>query len=172
MPMPGHEGEHKHGEMECSMSMLWNTSTRGICVVFPSWKVTGHQSLLGTLVALFLLSMLLEYLRLCVSSLDARLIASNQLSSGILSALTGNPSHRRKASVQHRHVSQGVSGGGAALLSSGVNATLGERRQTPTDSTSSSWNASDDDAPLLPAASGSRRTRRTSLWTRMQRAVV
>lgn len=175
MPMPGHDNDHHHGGMdgmECSMSMVWNTSTRGMCVVFSHWKVSGPQSLLATLTALFLLSMLLEHLRMCIRSMDARLISSHQLSNGIFSAFSPNASHRRKASVhQQRQVSQGF-GSSAALLSSGLNQAIGDRRQTPTDSTSNSWAPSDDDAPLLPGAGASRRSNRVSMMARMKSAVV
>jgi hypothetical protein len=169
MPMPGHGGHHPD-KMMCSMSMVWNTSTLGLCIVFPSWQITGTQSLIATLLALFLLSVLLEYLRLCIRSLDAHLITSHHLTNGILSAFVGNasPSHRRKASVQQkRQVStQGI----GSILSSSVNAsTVGDRRQTAdTNSNSSSWGPSDDDAPLLPAPNMSRSTRNLSMRSRVQ----
>lgn len=168
MPMPNH-GEHGGSTMQCSMSMVWNTSTRGMCVVFSSWKVSDAASLLSTLLALFLLAMLLEYLRLRIRSLDAHLISSHHLTSGILSALA-SPSHRRKASVQQRRHPSGITGS-AALLSSSVHSSLGDRRSPPTDSTTSSWGASDDDAPLLPGVH-SRRTKRASFSHRLRRAIV
>lgn len=169
MPMPGH-GDHNHGNdaMQCSMSMLWNTSTRGLCVVFASWKITDTKSLFATLLALFLLAMLLEYLRLRIRSLDAQLISFHNLTNGILSSLAGTPSHRRKASIQQR---RHPSNSNAALLSAGAQSTLGDRR-SGTDSTTSSWNTSDDDTPLLPGAHPKRKSKRASLSTRLMRAFV
>jgi hypothetical protein len=168
MPMPG-EGKHDHDAMMCNMSMIWNTSTRGMCVVFAGWRVSDTTSLLATLLALFLLATLLEYLRLRIRSLDAQLISSHHLTNGILSALA-NPSHRRKASVQQRRHPSSVQGS-AALLSSGVHSSLGGRRSPPSDSTPSSWGPSDDDAPLLPGGHA-RRSKNVSLFTRLRRAVV
>lgn len=167
-PMPGWDQDHGNDAMQCSMSMLWNTSTRGLCVVFASWKITNTQTLLATLLALFLLAILLEYLRLQIRSLDAHLISSHHLTNGILSSLTGTPSHRRKASIQQR---RHPSTSNAALLSAGVQSTLGDRRSA-TDSTTSSWNTSDDDAPLLPGNHQKKRSKRASLLMRIRRALV
>lgn len=155
MPMPG------HGDgMQCSMSMVWNTSTSGICIVFSSWQIQGPRSLALTLSALFLLAMLLEYLRLSIRSYDAHLLSTYYLSSGVLSALNASSTHRRKASIQQRRNLS--TAGGAALLSSSLKPTLGERRSTTSgDSTTSSWGASDDDAPLLPAPNGNRQKKKS-----------
>jgi len=169
MPMPGH-GEHDHDAMMCSMSMLWNTSTRGMCVVFASWRVSDTSSLMATLLALFLLATLLEFLRLRIRSLDVELISSHHLTNGILSSLA-NPSHRRKASVQQRRHPSGVPNSAALLSSSVHSSSLGGRRSPPSDSTPSSWGPSDDDAPLLPGGH-SRRAKKFSLFTRLRRAVV
>jgi hypothetical protein len=170
MPMPGH-GDHDSHAMQCKMSMIWNTDCQGICVVFSSWQVTGTPSLAATLVALFFLSMLLEYLRLRIRSLDAQLISSYQLTNGILSALGSQPAHRRKASIQQkRHPSQSL---GGSVLSSGVNTALvGDRRVPASDSVGSSWAASDDDAPLLPSSNGAREPRRPSMWSRLRHAFL
>lgn len=167
MSMPG------HGEMQCSMSMVWNTSTKGMCVVFSSWKVTGPQSLAMTLFALFLLSMLLEYIRLCIRTLEAQLITTHHLTNGIFPALGGgsnHQSHRRKASIQQkRHPSQVV---GSSIISSGISNTIGDRRVPQTDSSGSSWVASDDDAPLLPGPHVARDSRSTPLLYRLKCGLV
>ncbi|UZJ57126.1 hypothetical protein CBS101457_006446 [Exobasidium rhododendri] len=169
MPMPEH-GHHDASEMQCMMSMTFNTSTKGLCVVFSSWIVTDTASLAATLLALFVLAMLSEYLRLRSRSLDVHLINSYQLANGVSSALNSPQSHRRKASIQQkRYSSQGV---GSSILSPGFNALIGDRRKPHTESSGSSLLASDDDAPLLPGPASSSDVRKASLWSRLTHALL
>ncbi|PWN32200.1 Ctr copper transporter [Meira miltonrushii] len=121
----GHEGmDHGGGAMECSMSMVWNYATDGMCVVFPSWHVKGKQSFVLTLVALFLLAAVLENLRFRIRKFDVQLISTHRLTNNVMASLTGGGanSHRRKASVQH------VLGQSAGKTSGIGTATLGDRR--------------------------------------------
>lgn len=154
---------HSHGDM-CSMSMLWNTSTRGMCIVFSSWRVSGPTSFYLSLATLFLLAALSEYLRYQIRMLDIRLITSNHLTSSLLCGGTSNY-HRRKASVQHVHSTSSAdlassrnspaktsSLGGPSLATSALGVGLGDRRSPGFASADSSnvGSRSDDDAPLLP----------------------
>jgi hypothetical protein len=122
---------------------------------------------------LFLLSMLLEYLRLSIRSFDAHLITSHHLTNGILSALGNNSTHRRKASIQQKRQSTQGAGSSGALLSSGVNTTtIGDRRVSQTDSNGSNWIASNDDSPLLPSPNTTRSSQKSTLFSRLQHAFV
>lgn len=165
--------EHGHGHepeaMQCRMTMLWNTSTSGICVVFASWEVSDTSSFLATLLSVFLLAMLLEYLQLRTRSLNAHFASSQLLSNSSVSASV-SPSHRRKASVQQTHHPDEVHSV-ASPLSPGVHSTLEERSSLPTISIPSSWDAGDDDSPLLPGVHVTR-PRRLSIFTQLWRAVV
>jgi copper transporter 1 len=167
MPDGGHGGHnvpsHNHGgdALTCSMSMVWNTATQGMCVVFPSWHVTGQHSFVMTLVALFIIAMMLERIRYQIRALDGKLIIQHKIDSGLLNAWGSPRDHRRKASVQQVLVGNGMSRsplksdgslGGPALVSS---MSVGDRRASPShlNSDSASFGSrSDDDAPLLPSA--------------------
>lgn len=164
----GHEGMD-HGVMQCSMSMVWNYATDGMCVVFPSWHVKGKDSFIFTLIALFFLAALLEHLRFRIRKFDVQLISSNRLTNNVMASLTGSNNHRRKASVQH------VLGQNSGKTSGIGTATLGDRRaspsHTPTDFGSQTSSRSDDDLPLLPG--GHQRQRRNqSLLGRVYDALV
>ncbi|GAA5837260.1 hypothetical protein JCM11251_004948 [Rhodosporidiobolus azoricus] len=69
MPMPGH-GDHS---MACKMNMVWNTDPVGVCLVFPSLQIHSQASVLFWLIALVLLSMSCEYLRLSLLTFDRNL---------------------------------------------------------------------------------------------------
>lgn len=57
----------------CSMNMLWNTQIIDTCVVFRSWHVHSHTQFVLSFVAILLLSVLYEYLRLFQCDVDARI---------------------------------------------------------------------------------------------------
>lgn len=192
MPGDEHGGNGGHGDldMQCSMSMVWNTATRGMCIVFPSWRVTGPASLLVTLIVLFLLAVLLEYLRFCIRTLDAHLLLTHNLTSGLLDGLHGGGgAHRRKASVQrvhggaNGHSTAGTSDLGAlGGLYSGSSSPSSRNSPHPGRSSSragptlvpsaaalgigrpsdssSAGSRSDDDAPLLPGGGAAANRRR------------
>lgn len=170
MPMPGHhDGSGGHGgmdhggggAMQCSMSMVWNYTTDGMCVVFPSWHVKGKRSFVVTLIALFFLAALLEHLRFRIRKFDVQLISANRLTNNVMASLTGSNNHRRKASVQN------VLGQNASKTSGIGTTTLGDRRaspsHTPTDFGSLTSSRSDDDLPLLPGGHQNRRRNQSVL---------
>ncbi|GJN93559.1 hypothetical protein Rhopal_006616-T1 [Rhodotorula paludigena] len=73
----GHSGHMPDdSSMPCKMSMLWNTDPIGACLVFPSLQITSTGTLVFYLVAIILLSMLCEYLRLSLATFD-RALRSN-----------------------------------------------------------------------------------------------
>ncbi|KAL5001197.1 Ctr copper transporter family-domain-containing protein [Aspergillus recurvatus] len=54
-------GHHGHSDMDmegdqCSMNMLFTWSTKNLCIVFSTWRVTGPLSLIGSLVVIVLLA--------------------------------------------------------------------------------------------------------------------
>lgn len=63
-----------HPLAHAQMSMLWNTSPTGICLVFPSLQITASPfSLLFYLAFITLLALSCEYLRLALASFDRQL---------------------------------------------------------------------------------------------------
>ncbi|KAH8426735.1 low-affinity Cu transporter [Aspergillus melleus] len=52
----GGHGDMDMGEGQCSMNMLFTWSSKGLCIVFRQWQVTGLASLLGSLVVIVLLT--------------------------------------------------------------------------------------------------------------------
>ncbi|KAL4901277.1 hypothetical protein BDW74DRAFT_84621 [Aspergillus multicolor] len=61
MDMDMDHGHHGHGDMDmggdqCSMNMLFTWSTKNLCIVFSTWRVTGPLSLLGSLVVIVLMA--------------------------------------------------------------------------------------------------------------------
>lgn len=66
----GHGGMGK-GDM-CSMNMIFTWSTDNLCVVFRWWHIRTHTDLLLTLVAVVLLGMGYEYLKVLGARLDAK----------------------------------------------------------------------------------------------------
>ncbi|KAL4765610.1 low-affinity Cu transporter [Aspergillus foveolatus] len=61
MGMDMDHSHHGHGDMDmggnqCSMNMLFTWSTKNLCIVFSTWRVTGPLSLLGSLVVIVLLA--------------------------------------------------------------------------------------------------------------------
>lgn len=67
MPMPG-------GPMDdmCSMSMLFTWDTTNLCVIFKWWHVRTSFDLFATLVAVVLMGMGYEYIKLMARRYDAR----------------------------------------------------------------------------------------------------
>jgi len=55
------------------MNMLWNTQIIDTCIVFPSWHVRSNAHFVLSFLALVLLSVLFEYLRLFQRNVDARI---------------------------------------------------------------------------------------------------
>ncbi|GAB7328666.1 hypothetical protein MBLNU13_g00595t1 [Cladosporium sp. NU13] len=60
----GH-GDMDHGDMGpmCSMNMLFTWDTTNLCIVFPSWRVTGTFSLIWSLIAVVALTAGYEAIR-------------------------------------------------------------------------------------------------------------
>ncbi|GAA6033261.1 hypothetical protein JCM8097_003022 [Rhodosporidiobolus ruineniae] len=69
-------GMPTHPSMPCKMSMVWNGDPIGVCLVFPTFQITSHASLVFWLAMITLLSVFCEYLRLSLSSFD-RALRSN-----------------------------------------------------------------------------------------------
>ncbi|KAF9934057.1 hypothetical protein FBU30_003567 [Linnemannia zychae] len=73
----GHGGHDDHGggdEAMCSMNMLFNWSTEGLCVIFESWKINSVFSLLVSCIIIIGLSASYEMLRAYSRNYDARLL--------------------------------------------------------------------------------------------------
>jgi len=50
-------GDMDHGEMgQCKMNMLFTWSTKNLCIVFSTWRITGPVSLLLSLSVIVLLA--------------------------------------------------------------------------------------------------------------------
>lgn len=56
------------------MEMTWNTSTKGMCIVFKSWHVQSASSFVVSLAVVFALGVAYEYLKQHVSRLDSLLM--------------------------------------------------------------------------------------------------
>ncbi|PWN91230.1 Ctr copper transporter [Acaromyces ingoldii] len=176
MPMPGH-GDGGHGgagEMMCAMSMVWNASTSNVCVVFSSWRISGAYSMILSALVLMVLAATLEYVRMRMRDLDARIVLASAAGSagsarsrgslgavGLGSASTmaglGLGQHRRKASVKGINSSSSNSAGQLSpALGAGSGANSSGSSRTGSDI--------DDGAPLLPGGGGpsTRSTRRVS----------
>jgi len=66
-----HGGHGGHDMPMCTMNMLWNTQIVDTCVVFPSWHIRSNVGFVLSFVALVLLSVFYEYLRLFQRNVDA-----------------------------------------------------------------------------------------------------
>ncbi|PWZ00172.1 Ctr copper transporter, partial [Testicularia cyperi] len=84
--------DHGGMDMSCSMNMIWNWDTRGLCVVSSSWRIDSTLQLYLSLVLIAMVGVLYEWLRLYIRRLDAKIARSASLG-------TSNPAHRRRASV-------------------------------------------------------------------------
>ncbi|KAF2201463.1 Ctr copper transporter [Delitschia confertaspora ATCC 74209] len=55
-----HMGHGGHGDMDmggkCNMNMLFTWSTKGLCIVFSGWQITGTASLIFSLLAIVLMT--------------------------------------------------------------------------------------------------------------------
>ncbi|KAH7888848.1 Ctr copper transporter [Phlebopus sp. FC_14] len=73
----GGHGDHGGHDMPamCSMNMLWNTQITDTCIVFPSWHIHTHAQFLVSVVAIVLLGVLYEYLRMFQRDVDVRITA-------------------------------------------------------------------------------------------------
>lgn len=81
----GHDHmDHSHGPSAtpCKMNMIWNYDTDGLCLVFPSWQITSTASLYTSLVAIVLLGVGYEWLRLALKRLDRHLGAQRRAGGG------------------------------------------------------------------------------------------
>ncbi|KAF2155921.1 Ctr copper transporter [Myriangium duriaei CBS 260.36] len=56
---------------QCSMNMLFTTSTKNLCIVFRSWRITGPLSLLFSLLAIVALGAGYEAVRAAARRYDA-----------------------------------------------------------------------------------------------------
>ncbi|WFD23709.1 copper transpport protein [Malassezia equina] len=65
-PMSEHQNHMEHGGAgaACTMSMIWNTDTRGMCIVFRSWHVKTENQFFLSLLVVFALAMVYEMLKL------------------------------------------------------------------------------------------------------------
>lgn len=78
MPMPGHEGhhmpEHDDAGNPCIMSMTWNSNTRDVCIITPAWHIRSSQGFVASLLVIFGVSVLYEYLKWVVRCLDVAIV--------------------------------------------------------------------------------------------------
>ncbi|KAF8149488.1 Ctr copper transporter [Crassisporium funariophilum] len=72
MPMPA----------RCKMNMLWNTDIIDTCIVFRSWHVTSKSFFIGSCIAIVLLGVFYEYLRVFQRKLDVHIARSLQAAKG------------------------------------------------------------------------------------------
>ncbi|KIK02672.1 hypothetical protein K443DRAFT_677401 [Laccaria amethystina LaAM-08-1] len=69
----GHNMPTGGGGPRCSMNMLWNTDIINTCVVFRSWHIHTHTQFVLSLLAIILLGVFYEYLRVVQRGLDRRI---------------------------------------------------------------------------------------------------
>lgn len=75
--MPGHGGG---GHMDmCSMNMLFTWDTTNLCIVFEWWHVRTNFDLVLTLIAVVLMGMFYEYMRMVARAYDARTESAGKL---------------------------------------------------------------------------------------------
>ncbi|GAA5988871.1 hypothetical protein JCM10908_006206 [Rhodotorula pacifica] len=89
----GHGGGSHGGGMEpmaCKMSMIWNTDPVGHCLVFPSLQITRSTVILY-LLAIVLLGMAAEYLRLSLTTFDRNLRSNLRGGGGNILAGSSTP---------------------------------------------------------------------------------
>lgn len=73
----GHEGHSMPMPMPaCTMSMIWNTNTTGMCIVHPAWHVGTSQAFVGSLIVVFALAVLYEYGKWAVRCVDMAIVQS------------------------------------------------------------------------------------------------
>merc|ERR1711939_94696 len=108
----GHEGMGDGGHsMSCSMNMIWNWDPEGICLVFPSLRISSTESLLVSIVFLFALSFSFEALRVRATRDDKLLRV--RYASGNSGAFV--PTGRRNATLDSS--STGAAGGASGSSS-------------------------------------------------------
>ena len=54
----------------CHMAMVWNTDTKGMCVVFKSWHVRSERQMLVSCVLVCLFAFAYEWLKLALRRVD------------------------------------------------------------------------------------------------------
>ncbi|KAK2461080.1 hypothetical protein APHAL10511_006927 [Amanita phalloides] len=55
------------------MHMLWNTEILNTCIIFPSWHITSYPSFVLSFIAIVLLGVLYEYLRIVQRRVDVHI---------------------------------------------------------------------------------------------------
>ncbi|KXG45830.1 Ctr copper transporter [Penicillium griseofulvum] len=70
----GH-GDMGHGDMDmggkCNMNMLFTWSSENLCIIFRSWRITGHFSFLLSLIAIVILTAGYEGIRSATRKYEA-----------------------------------------------------------------------------------------------------
>ncbi|KAF9222518.1 Ctr copper transporter [Gyrodon lividus] len=89
----GHEG-HDMPAM-CSMNMLWNTQIINTCVVFRSWHIRSYTQFVVSFVAIVLLGVLYEYLRVFQRDVDERIGAKLSKGKRAASPVSGRSTPER-----------------------------------------------------------------------------
>nr|AFU72292.1 copper transport protein CTR4 [Amanita strobiliformis] len=70
---------------KCSMHMLWNTEILNTCIIFPSWHIDSNTTFILSFIAIVLLGVFYEYLRLLQRRVDvyvAQVISSGARAKG------------------------------------------------------------------------------------------
>ena len=83
--MSMHEVHQGHGSMDmCRMAMVWNTDTKGICVVFKSWHVRTERQMLVSCMLVCLFSFAYEWLKLTLRRVDEAVAHTEAVHNGTL----------------------------------------------------------------------------------------
>lgn len=71
-----HPGGMEHGSSHppCTMSMLWNTDTRGMCIVHPAWHVQSEKQFVASLLVVFALAAGFEILKLSLRHMEVAIV--------------------------------------------------------------------------------------------------
>ncbi|EJU04316.1 Ctr copper transporter [Dacryopinax primogenitus] len=59
----------------CAMNMLWNTQVENTCVVFRQWHIGNIGEFIASFIAILLLGLLFEYLRVAQVKMEKRIAA-------------------------------------------------------------------------------------------------
>ncbi|WFD20064.1 copper transpport protein [Malassezia caprae] len=101
------------------MSMIWNTDTRGMCIVHRAWHVKTEKQFVASLLAVFAVAMCYEVLKLYVKQLEVA-IAHTQGAHGLRrrdDSPRGRATPRRVMPLTSEDVLEGDSNKRPAILS-------------------------------------------------------
>ena len=80
-----HQKHHGNGSMDvCNVAMVWNTDTKGMCVVFKSWHVRSEQQMVMSCVLVCFFSFAYEWLKLTLRRVDEAVTHTEAARNGTL----------------------------------------------------------------------------------------